>query len=437
MLREMREGRVSALELVDQHLARLDERNPAINAFVKVFHDEARRTAACPLSGPLAGVPVTIKDSFDIAGEATLCGSRFRLGHAAPEDATAVKRLRQAGAIVIGKTNCPEFLMNYETDNCVTGRTNNPWNLEMTAGGSSGGEAAAIASGMSAGGVGSDGGGSIRWPAHACGICGLKPTPGRVSAAGHEPRITHPGGLLGVAGPMARTVGDLRLLFDVLQGWDAGDPFSAPRGGDDARQGEVRIGLAAFGFDSEILRCAAQAIGGNGFRVEPFEWNGWDEAESLWRFFFFRLNWIFIRELVEGREQQLHGTALEWFAEVRGQPEPTAKEVLLNLAARDRLRARFLEALGRGRFLLTPVAGTAAFPHRKRDFGGQGLLGLFRPLYTFNLLGLPAVVLPFGFENGLPVGVQLVGPPYMEEALLDVAARLEEARGPFPAPPWV
>src|SRR4029077_3596660 len=149
-------------------------------------------------------------------------------GHRADRDSTAAARMRAAGAIVLGKTNCPEFLSNYETDNYITGRTNNPWDLERTPGGSSGGEAAAIAAFCSAGGIGSDGGGSIRVPAHFTGIAGLKPTPGRISAAGHVPEMNLPTGLIGVAGHMTRTARDLRLLFHVLAGYDSDDPFSSP-----------------------------------------------------------------------------------------------------------------------------------------------------------------------------------------------------------------
>ena len=152
-------------------------------------------------------------------------------------------RLKHAGAIPIGKTNCPEFLSNYESDNYLAGRTNNPWDLERTSGGSSGGESAAIAAFFSAGGIGSDGGGSIRVPAHFTGIAGLKPTPGRISAAGHVPEMNHPTGLIGVAGPMARTARDLRLLFQVLAGYDSDDPFAAPVPLREPDLASVRIGL--------------------------------------------------------------------------------------------------------------------------------------------------------------------------------------------------
>src|SRR5579864_79667 len=256
----VRERRISPVELVDAHFRQIAKHNPRVNAFVLLLEEQAREAAkqaeAAVMRGDalglLHGVPVTVKDSFDTAGVPTLCGSKFRLGHRAEADATSVARLRAAGAIILGKTNCPEFLANYETDNFVTGRTNNPWDLERTPGGSSGGEAAAIASFCSAGGIGSDGGGSIRIPAHFCGIAGLKPTPGRVSAAGHVPVISHPGGLLGVAGPMARTVNDVGLLFAALAGYDTQDPFSAPVPLRNPEAGSLRIGLMQQFYDVPV-----------------------------------------------------------------------------------------------------------------------------------------------------------------------------------------
>src|SRR6476646_1390172 len=236
MAQMVRNREISPVELVESHLRQIRDCNPRLNAFVLVMAEEAlaaaKQAEAAVMRddslGLLHGVPVTVKDSFDVAGLPTMAGSTLREGHSAEADATSVARLRAAGAIILGKTNCPEFLMNYESDNFVTGRTNNPWDLDRTPGGSSGGEAAAIASGCSAGGLGSDGGGSIRVPAHFCGIAGLKPTPGRVPATGHFPSLGYPGGLVGVAGPMARNAADLRLLFSVLAGYDPQDPFSVP-----------------------------------------------------------------------------------------------------------------------------------------------------------------------------------------------------------------
>src|SRR5271166_6577174 len=236
MAAQIRGKKLSPVELVEAHLARIEKLNPKLNAFVQVDADGARRQAVKAEKavlrgeelGPLHGVPVSIKSSIDVAGHLCEAGTRLRAGRVATEDAPLVSRLRAAGAVILGVTNTPELLMAWETDNLLYGRTNNPWDLSRTAGGSSGGEAAAIAAGLSAGGVGSDGGGSIRVPAHFCGICGLKPTPGRIPSTGHFPKAGGPFALLGVVGPMARTVEDLRTLFEVMAGWDDADPCAAP-----------------------------------------------------------------------------------------------------------------------------------------------------------------------------------------------------------------
>ena len=237
--KNIRGRKISPVELAEAHLARIARLNPKLNAFVTVDAERARaqaRSAEAAVSlnskttslGPLHGVPISIKSSVDVAGLPCECGSVLRKGNTPTEDAPLVGRLRAAGAVILGNTNVPEFLMAYETDNLLCGRTNNPWDLERTPGGSSGGEAAAIASGCSAGGVGSDGGGSIRVPAHYSGICGLKPTPGRVPSTGHFPASAGPFAQLGVVGPMARTVRDVAQLFEVMAGPDPGDPAAAP-----------------------------------------------------------------------------------------------------------------------------------------------------------------------------------------------------------------
>src|SRR5579885_2056945 len=236
MVSMVRDGEISPVELVGAHVKQIENCNPQINAFVCVrdrdalseAHAAERLLRRGERIGLLGGVPLTVKDSFDVMGLPTLAGSRLREGHKASSDAAAVSRLRAEGAIILGKTNTPELLASYETDNFVTGRTNHPLDPERTPGGSSGGEAAAIAAFCSAGGIGSDGGGSIRIPAHFCGIAGLKPTPGRISTTGHFPSLYYPTGLTTAAGPMARKVEDLELLFSVLAGFDAQDPFSTP-----------------------------------------------------------------------------------------------------------------------------------------------------------------------------------------------------------------
>src|SRR5271170_4683211 len=233
---QIRRRAISPVEVARVHLERIERLNPILNAVVD-FQPEAVLAQARDAEkavlrgddlGPLHGVPLSIKSSIDVAGHRCEAGTRLRAGRIATEDALLVARLRAAGAVILGVTNAPELLMAWETDNLLYGRTNNPWDLTRTAGGSSGGEAAAIAAGLSAGGVGSDGGGSIRVPAHFCGICGLKPTPGRIPSTGHYPKPGGPFALIGVVGPMARTVDDVRTLFEVMAGWDDGDPCSAP-----------------------------------------------------------------------------------------------------------------------------------------------------------------------------------------------------------------
>jgi amidase len=448
MTQLVRDRAISPVELVESHLARIDSVNPRINAFISIFHEEAREAArqaeAAVMKGEplglLHGVPITIKDSFDIAGHPTLCGSRFRLGHKASRDSTAVRRFKEAGAIILGKTSTPEFLNNYETDNHLIGRTNNPWNLNYTAGGSSGGESAAIAAHCSGGGIGSDGGGSIRIPAHFCGIAGLKPTPGRVSAAGHYPQIGHPGGLLGVCGPMARTALDVRLLFSVLAGHDIEDPFSAPVPLRIPDLTGLKVGIWRQMFDVpfqpgllEVVDKAASALTEIGIAAEPFEPKGLQRAPKLWFFFFGQLSAPFTQAMVHGRESDAHWSGMELTGRALQMPAPTAQDVVLNLAARDAMRTHLFRQMEQFPVLLTPVCGGPAFPHRERPFD---LLKMMEPVTVFNLLGMPAIVIPFGMSpDGLPIGIQLAARAHEEELLLELATLLEAVRGPFPECP--
>jgi Asp-tRNA(Asn)/Glu-tRNA(Gln) amidotransferase A subunit family amidase len=232
----LRSKQLSPVELLDAHLARIAALQPKLNAFVHLDPDSARTAALAatekiarnaPL-GPLHGIPVSVKSCLDVSGWPNAAGSLLRANEIPSRTAPIVDRLRAAGAIVVGATNTPEFLMAYETDNRLSGRTSNPWNLAYSSGGSSGGEAAAIASGCSFGGIGSDGGGSIRVPAHFCGICGLKPTPGRIPSTGHFPPGDSSYGWIGAVGPMARTTSDLRVLYKILAGPDPVDALTVP-----------------------------------------------------------------------------------------------------------------------------------------------------------------------------------------------------------------
>ena len=444
--------KLSPLEAVDAHLKQIESVNPKLNAFITLLADEARHTARelehVPDAdrGPLFGVPLTVKDSFDYAGQPTYCGSRF-FGKTATEDATCVKRFRAAGGIILGKTNTPEFLANYESDNHIIGRSNNPWDLERTPGGSSGGEAAAISARMSAGGIGSDGGGSVRIPAHFCGIVGLKPTPGRVSAAGHVPPINHPGGLLGVAGPMAHSVKDVKALFEVLSPYDINDPFSAPVPLREPSLAGLRIGVMDQFLKAPVQQImtdtvhkAARALEALGFPVEPFAPVGFERAPNVWAFFFTDLPSRATVKFIAGREHDAHWTGTEFHSKIMGTPEPGWEKVLEMLAERDRLRISLMRQMENHRVLLLPPCGVPAFRHRERGWETPtkkiGLFEAMMPVTAFNLVGFPALVVPFGFtSDGIPVGVQLVGRPYDEELLLEVGMRLEEVRGPFPAPP--
>lgn len=444
----VRSGSVSSLELVDAHLDRIERQNPHLNAFTMVLADQARASARRAdqglKAGPLHGVPVTVKDSFDVAGWPSRLGSYFAPEAPAPEDSAVVARLRRAGAIILGKTNTPDFVRGYETDNFITGRTNNPWDIERTPGGSSGGEAAAIASGCSPGGVGSDGGGSIRVPAHFCGIAGLKPTPGRISMVGHRPADMVAG--IGVAGPMARTVADVRLLFETLAGYDDRDALSAPVPVHAPGLDEIRIGVMEEFYGVPVqaavrqaVRGAAKALAGLGFAVDPFRPEGLERAPNLWSFFFNELPARGMKERIAGREAEAHWTYTEGLERALDRPPASAWQVLESMAARDAMRRRLIEQMREVPVLLLPVSAVVAFHHRERRFPTETKpIGLFQAMMTattFNLLGLPALAVPFGAnEEGLPVGVQLVARPWEEELLLELGARLESAsrRGPAP-----
>ena len=445
----IRSKSISALELVNAHLDRIERRNPHLNAFTMVLADQARESArradqGLPV-GPLHGIPVTVKDSFDIAGLPTRLGSFFAPETPADQDAAVVSRLRRAGAIILGKTNTPEFLGSYETDNFITGRTNNPWDLDRTPGGSSGGEAAAIAGRCSPGGVGSDGGGSIRVPAHFCGIAGLKPTPGRISIIGHRPSE----GVRGIAavGPMARSVADLRILFEALAGYDDRDALSAPIPVRPPVLDDLRIGVMEQFGDIPVqasirkaVQDAAVALRGLGFTVDEFRAEGIERAPNLWGLFFSELPARANKERIAGREAEAHWTYTENLDRALDRPPVSGWQVVESMAARDAMRRRLVEQMRRFPVLLMPVSSIVAFPHRERRFQTDtkpvGLFQAMMPSTTFNVLGLPALTVPFALtDEGLPVGVQLVARPWEEELLLELGVLLEAARGPLPEPP--
>jgi Asp-tRNA(Asn)/Glu-tRNA(Gln) amidotransferase A subunit family amidase len=448
---------ISPVELVDAHLSQIEKLNPRFNAFVQVDTERARQAARDAASavlnrtalGPLHGVPISIKSSISVEGLRCEAGTRLRAGFVARQDAVLVTRLKNAGAIVLGVTNTPELLMAWETDNLLYGRTNSPWDLERTPGGSSGGEAAAIAAGMSAGGVGSDGGGSIRVPAHFSGICGLKPTPGRIPATGHFPVSAGPFASIGVVGPMARTVADLKLLFEVMQGPDVGDTNAAPvpvRWPDEDEVRTLRVGYFEDDGRTPVtaetraaVRNAAEALRDTGFQVEPFQPEGLEEARQLWWKYFVVAGGMLLRPMFNGRESDL-SPILKQFLERAAEPVHTGRSLLDAWIRRDGVRAQFFAQMQRYPILLCPVAAIPAFRHGERSWqiDGKSVDYLDAWSYTefFNLLGNPAAVVPVGHSaEGLPIGVQIVGRPWEEERVLAVAAALEKQTGAWRIPP--
>jgi len=453
--------KISPVALVEAHLARIARLNPTLNAYIHVDAEGARQQAEVAEAalgsrpgadslGPLHGVPLSLKSSIDVAGWPCECGSALRKGYIPTEDAALVARLRAAGAILLGNTNVPEFLMAYETDNILYGRTNNPWDLSRTPGGSSGGEAAAIAAGLSAGGVGSDGGGSIRIPSHYVGICGLKPTPGRVPGTSHYPASAGPFAELGVVGPMARSIVDVAQLFEVMAGYDIGDPASAPvplRRWSDEEIGKLRIayfeddGATPVTPETAAAVCqAADALREQGFEVESWQPQNLDRVWQLWWNLFGPGVQMAMSPTIEGREGELSPMLRAWRENVLKHPLLDGRDWLNTMVGRDALREKMLRQMERFPILLCPVCAIPAFHHGERTFTVQGqkvnYLKAMSYSQWFNLLGFPGAVVPAGRSpEGLPIGVQIVGRAWEDEAVLAVAAKIEAATGGFRRPP--
>jgi Asp-tRNA(Asn)/Glu-tRNA(Gln) amidotransferase A subunit family amidase len=450
-------GEISASDVVQAHLDAITRLNPRLNAFVDLRAEmalaEARAqdaaTARGKPRGALGGLPVTVKSAIGVAGLRCETGSPARQGIIAREDAVVVSRMRAAGAIVLGTTNVANMLMAYESDNPLHGRTTNPWAVDRTPGGSSGGEAAAIAAGCSAGGIGSDGGGSIRVPAHFSGICGLKPTPGRVPSTGHEPACLGPFSLIGVVGPMARTVADVEAIFQVVSGWNGADPMSAPvavRPVDRVSAPAWRIGYFEHDGMTPVtpetraaVRTAAQAASAAGYDVHPFLPTGLARVRELWEMFFAEVGALLLAETLHGAEREL--PILQEFARRAGPREAlTALRLTTAWIDRDLARAELLREMETYRVLLCPVAAVPAFRHGERAWtvDGTSVHYLDAMTYTqwFNVLGNPAASVPVGRSlEGLPIGVQVVGRPHEEELVLSIAATIERGCGGYVPPP--
>ncbi len=450
----LRARELSVVGLAEAYLAQIEWLGPRLNVFADFDADRVRRQARMMDAskaepGPLHGLPVTVKSSIATAGYKCEIGSLIRKGDVPSADAVAVARLRAAGALILGTTNCPEFLMAYETDNLLHGRTSNPWDLERSPGGSSGGESAAIAAGMSAAGLGSDSGGSVRVPAHFTGICALKPTPGRIPARGHLPPNVGPFSTLGAIGPMARTIEDVTLLFRTLSGQDPQDPASPPVTLCNPTLDELRTHTIGFFEDDGLVPVtqetraavndAATVLRNAGFRVEPFHPRTLEQLRKLWWKFFAQCGAMFYEPTIAGKRYQLSPIFTEFLGIAASVPPLTAVELLQAWAELDLLRAKTLEEMSAHPVLLCPAASIPAFRHGERSWAVQGCpveyLDAVRYTQWFNTLAAPAAVVPVGRSpEGLPIGVQVVARPFEDEIALGVAGIVDAAFGYRPPP---
>jgi amidase len=444
---------VSPVEVVEAHLRRIEQLNPMLNAIVTLAPDVIERAQEAEaaimrgeVAGSLHGVPFTVKDTIETKNIVTTSGSLLRVSHVPDKDAPAVARMKAAGAILLGKTNVPEMAIPYECDNPVFGRTNNPHDLNKTSGGSSGGEAAAISACLSPAGLGSDLSGSIRVPAHFCGIVGLKPTSGRVSCAGHFPPVIGALSKGAVIGPMARDVEDLSLLLNVLTEPDVTGIVSAQaeRARDTVRGWRVASYLdeSRTPVNDETrnaIHAALRALNEAGLSIVEETPPGLERAIDLWPALFSRISASQLREVYAGHEGQAGAVAGAVLASLEKAPPPTSDEDIGVIAERNALRAALIRWMQTTPFIITPVGAVPAFEHgaRRVDVEGQemSVSRAFGYSRAINVLDLPSVTLPISrTREGLPIGIQIIGRPFQEEAVLVAASIIEESLGGWVQP---
>ncbi|MET4155550.1 amidase [Bradyrhizobium sp. RT7b] len=437
---------LSPVEVMQAHLDRIAAVNPKLNAIVTLADgamEGARTAEAAVISGaqlgPLHGVPFTAKDGIDTAGVLTQRGSPIFRGRVPDTDATVVARLKAAGAILIAKTNPPEFSYSIETDNLLTGQTNNPWNLDYTPGGSSGGESAAIAAGMSPLGVGSDLSISLRGPAAHTGVVGFKATHGRMPMTGHWPRVPR---RFWHIGPMARSVRDVALAYSLTAGPDGADGFSVSSPSLDTGLGtkstrELRVGwMASPGFfgpiDPEvvaIVKAAAHALSNAGYHVEQVRLPVVEQTDAnsvLWQLQQMESRREF-ENVTAGHEAQIFRHAKL----VLDTPDTPIADFVAAEQAIERLRDSFAEYFQRYDALLCPVTPFPATKHGLNDLVVDGVtvspFHVMSATSPFSLTGMPALSMRFGTSHdGLPIGVQIVSSWLAESTVLKVASLLEE-----------
>ncbi len=451
---KIRQKVLSPVEVVQAHLDRIEQLNPSLNAIVFLTDDPLERAKEAEEAvmrgddlGPFHGVPYTLKDCIETAGMRMSLGSKVYDGYVSRQDAEVYTRLKAAGGILLGKTNMPEFALWWETDNDVFGQTRNPWNLDRTAGGSSGGEAAAIAAGLSPFGLGTDLGGSIRAPASLCGLVGIKPTLGRIPYTGIQPqtllRAIH-------VGPIARTVGDVALGMSILAGADDIDLYTPPVPVPDYEALDVDLSRLKVGWSPTIgvpvepevqqsVAEAAAAMGELGMNVEPVEIPALAEknASAISTVIFTMETRRYSAPTIAGRESELTPMFRARFVDGN---TFTMDDYLKASEDWEALRREAKEYFTRYDVFLCPTVPMPAFPHGQNEFHieGRSLAGrhTLRITLPWDLTGSPSISVPFGFSSdGLPIGVQLVGRHFDELTLLQAARGLEASRPETRRPP--
>ena len=471
-LRLLKERQIGALELLDLHLSRTESVNPAINAVVAMdvdgARDAARRAdAADGERGPLHGLPMTVKEGYDVVGMRTTCGFSFLADNHPAEDAEPVARLKQAGAVIYGKTNLPAGAADHQSFNPLFGTTSNPWDLSKTVGGSSGGSAAAIAAGLCALELGSDIAGSIRVPAHFCGVYGHKPSYGIVPMAGHVPPI--PGEIvaveMGVGGPLARSALDLELAMDVLvapataasKAWSVAVPASRHE-----RMGDFRVAVWLDDYATDD-RCREELLayvedlrraGANvtiGARPDLDPWQSFETFFATLVSIFGALGPEEASAAVRAAAHELAATGDRYAAIIERSAQISHRDFVDRAKQRVRLMAAWARFFEDYDVLLCPVSTTNAFPHDH----SHAELGLLAPsLRTISISGtetsqadtflwsslaavadLPATSMPTGrFVHGLPVGIQVIGPAFEDRTPIRFAQLAEKQLGGFVKP---
>ena len=431
------------MEVMAAHLEQIELLNPDLNAIVTMASDALERARLAEADvlkgeeiGPLHGVPLTIKDTIATAAMSMTSGSRLRQNYVPSEDAPAVKKLRAAGAIILGKTNTPEMAIPYETNNPLFGRTSNPYDRRLTCGGSSGGEAAAIAACMSPAGLGSDLSGSIRVPSHFCGIVGLRPSSGQISMQGHFPVPVEALEFGACIGPMARRVADVSLLFKVLVEKAASSAAQVVHSLKGMRAGWYDYdGVSPVSEETRrAIHSAIDALRLAGVELIEERPPGVESGSRLWVDLFSAASASDLQQLYSGSEDVAGPDVRKILEAMKSRPPVDAQGLQQALAERHRLRDQLMKWMRETQLIVAPVGAVPAFPHgsQRVNVGGESV-SVFRAFsysQTFNVFDLPSVVVRAGWSaEGLPIGVQIVGPPFGEKVILAAAAIVEQTSG--------